>query len=129
MPLRILVVEDSSSMRALIATTVEELTDSEVVQAANGFEALKLLPSRRFDVVITDINMPEINGLEIVNFIKANETYRKIPVIIVTTEAAAADRDKGLALGAAAYVTKPFEPEDLKAIVQQVARRPPRLTV
>lgn len=129
MPLNILVVEDSSSMRALIASAVEELADSEAVQAADGFEALKLLPSRRFDVIITDVNMPSINGLEIVNFIQANETYRKIPIIIVTTEAAVADRDKGLALGAAAYITKPFDPEDLKTLVQRLARRPPRLAV
>ncbi|HEY5594978.1 MAG TPA: response regulator [Nitrospiria bacterium] len=122
MPKKILVVEDSSTMRSLIASTVEELTGYEAVEAGNGFEALKALPAHRFDLIITDINMPDINGLEIIHFVKNNAEYKNIPLIVVTTEQGDADRKKGLALGAAEYITKPFDPERLKAIVKRITR-------
>lgn len=108
-----MVIEDSLTMRALIADTVEEAGDVEVRQAENGFDALRILPREKFDLIITDINMPDINGLEIIHFVKTNPNYRKIPIIIVTTEKSEEDRKKGMALGADAYVTKPFNPEDL----------------
>ena len=122
MPKKILVVEDSSTMRSLIASTVEELTGYEAVEAGSGFEALKALPAHRFDLIITDINMPDINGLEIIHFVKNNAEYKNIPLIVVTTEQGDADRKKGLALGAAEYITKPFDPERLKAIVKRITR-------
>lgn len=119
---KVLVVEDSSAMRSLISSTVEELAGYETVEAGNGFEALKALPAHQFDLIITDINMPDINGLEIVNFVKNNASYKKIPMIIVTTEQGDEDRKKGLALGAAEYITKPFDPEKLKTIVRKVTQ-------
>ncbi len=118
MALKVLVVEDSSIMRSLIATTVEEIRGAKVVEAKSGFEALRILPKEKFDLVITDINMPDINGLEIINFLKTNPNYEKIPIVIVTTEAGAEDRKKGLALGASEYITKPFKPEELKRVVE-----------
>ena len=117
---KVLVVEDSSAMRSLIASTVEELKGYETVQAGNGFEALKTLPTQRFDLIITDINMPDINGLEIINFVKGNTSYKDIPLIIVTTEQGEADRKKGLALGAEEYITKPFDPEKLQAVIRRI---------
>lgn len=122
MPKKILVVEDSSTMRSLIASTIEELTGYETVEAGNGFEALKALPSHQFDLIITDINMQDINGLEIIHFVKNNAAYQNIPMIIVTTEQGEEDRKKGLALGAAEYITKPFDPERLKAIVKRITK-------
>ncbi|MBI3995376.1 MAG: response regulator [Nitrospirae bacterium] len=119
---KVLVVEDSAAMRSLIASTVEELTGYETVEAGNGFEALKALPAHRFDLIITDINMPDINGLEIIHFVKGNAAYKEIPLIVVTTEQGEADRQKGLALGAAEYITKPFDPEKLKAVVKRITR-------
>ena len=119
---KVLVVEDSAAMRSLIASTVEELTGYETVEAGNGFEALKALPGHRFDLIITDINMPDINGLEIIHFVKGNAAYKEIPLIIVTTEQGEADRKKGLALGASEYITKPFDPEKLKAAVKRITR-------
>jgi len=120
MPKKVLVVEDSAAMRSLISSTVEELSGFETVEAGNGFEALKALPAHRFDLIITDINMPDINGLEIVNFVKNNSAYKDIPMIIVTTERGDEDRKKGIALGATEYITKPFDPETLKTIVKKV---------
>ena len=119
MSTRVLVVEDSSTMRSLIATTVEEIDGMEVIEAENGFEALRILPKEQIDLIITDINMPDINGLEIINFVKSNANYQKIPIIVVTTEQAEKDRKKGLALGAVEYITKPFDPKVLRAVVRK----------
>ena len=117
---KVLVVDDSATMRSMVTSTIEEMKGIDVVEASNGFEALKALPSQRFDLIITDINMPEINGLEIVHFVKNSPLYKNIPLIILSTEHGAEDIKKGLALGAQRYITKPFDPEELKKIVQEV---------
>ncbi len=119
MGFKVLIVEDSKTSREFIAATVESIEGLEVHLANNGFEALKLLPRYRFDLIITDINMPDINGLELINFVKKNPNYRDTPLIIVTTEGREQDRDKGLALGAAEYLVKPFEPTSLEALVRK----------
>lgn len=117
---RVLVVDDSASMRSLLVSTLEEIEGIEAVEACNGFEALKALPMQPFDLIMTDINMPEINGLEIVHFIKSNQTYQRIPLIIVSTERGQTDIQKGLALGAQKYITKPFDPEQVKKTVKEL---------
>ena len=119
MPKKILITEDSPTMRSLIISTIAALGDFEIVEAANGFEALRILPQEKVDLVITDINMPDINGLELVSFVKSNPNYRSIPLFIISTEGRDRDREKGLALGADAYLVKPFEPEELQALIQR----------
>ena len=122
---RILIVEDSATMRSLLATALEELDlPVKIVEADSGFEALRLLPREEFDLVVTDINMPDINGLELVSFVKGNAKYRGIPLIIVSTEGSDRDRDKGLGLGADAYMVKPFEPEMLRQVARDLLARP-----
>ena len=116
---KILVTEDSPTMRAMIAATIEAMGDYEIFEAPNGFEALRLLPREKVDMVITDINMPDINGLELVNFVKKNQMYRDIPLVIVSTEGSARDREKGLGLGADAYLVKPFDPQELQDLVRR----------
>jgi two-component system, chemotaxis family, chemotaxis protein CheY len=115
--LRILVVEDSSSMRTFMRSTLEagilDFGDVEVVEAASGFDALRLLPRGRYDLVITDINMPDINGLELVQFIRKSEHHKATPVVLISTQSSDRDRRRGLELGANAYLTKPFTPETL----------------
>jgi two-component system chemotaxis response regulator CheY len=115
---RILIVEDSPTMRSLLASSLEDLdTPVKIVEAQSGFEALRFLPRESFDLVVTDINMPDINGLELVSFIKNNGKYASIPLVIVSTEGSDRDRDKGLRLGADAYLVKPFDPEALRQVV------------
>ncbi len=104
----------------MLMSIIEEIKDVELVEANNGFEALKALPQQSFDLIITDINMPEINGLEIVHFVKSNPAYQKIPLIIISTEHGQADIKKGLALGAQKYITKPFDPDQLKKTVKEL---------
>jgi two-component system chemotaxis response regulator CheY len=114
---RILIVEDSSATRALLSSALEGLPGPvKIVEAESGFEALRALPRQRFDLILTDINMPDINGLELVSFVKTDPRYRSIPLVIVSTEGSERDRDKGLRLGADAYVVKPFQPEALRQL-------------
>ena len=115
----VLIVEDSKAIRSLIRIALEEAGEFLTEEAGNGFEALKMLPTRKFDLIITDINMPDINGLELIGFVKANQAYKDIPLIIVSTEKTEQDRKRGMALGAAAYIVKPFRKEDLLAMVKK----------
>ena len=113
----ILVVDDSSTTRSLVASFLADWEDVDVIEAASGFEALRVLPARRVDLIVTDINMPDINGLELISFVRANQNYRRIPVVIITTENRAEDRKRGLDLGASDYLVKPFGAEELRRAV------------
>jgi len=120
LPSKILVVEDSPTTRAMIISAIEEVAGGlEIFESKNGFEALKLLPHHSFDLIITDINMPDINGLELVSFVKRNQAYKHIPLIIITTEGSERDREKGISLGANEYLVKPFNPEMLQNVVKK----------
>jgi len=114
--LKVLVVEDSSSMRAYLTTIIEGGTESfdlEIVEASSGFEALKTLPHHKFDAILTDINMPDINGLELVSFLKNHPVHRAIPIMVISTESREEDRRRAAALGAEEYLVKPFQAKDL----------------
>jgi len=114
--LRVLIVEDSTSMRAFVRaalTGAPELGELEVAEAQNGFDALRLLPRGAWDLVITDINMPDINGLELISFIKKSEAHKATPILIISTASAERDRERGLLLGASGYLVKPFSAEAL----------------
>jgi len=117
-----LVVEDSPTMRGIIISSLATFNDVQSVEVTNGFEALKILPQKSFDIILTDINMPDINGLELLSFLKNHPNYRSIPVVIISTEKSEADRKRGLALGADDYLTKPFDPKDLQFIIKRLLK-------
>jgi two-component system chemotaxis response regulator CheY len=114
---RILVVEDSASMRSFVRNALELDSRSsagvDVVEASSGFEALRLLPRGPYDLVITDINMPDINGLELIRFIRRSESHKHTPVLIISSQSSERDRARGLSLGANGYLIKPFSQETL----------------
>jgi two-component system chemotaxis response regulator CheY len=115
-------------MRSFVRTALEgggsELPDVEIVEASGGFEALRLLPRGPYDLVITDINMPDINGLELIQFIRTSEQHRSTPILLISTQSSEKDRKRGLSLGADGYVAKPFTPEALRAAAaEQLERR------
>lgn len=115
---RVLVVEDSQTMREWIAAVLEEIEPPlQVDLAASGFEALRLLPRHQYDLIITDINMPDIHGLEVISFARSDARHAQTPLVIVSTESSEEDRRRGLALGANAYLVKPFPAQDLARIV------------
>jgi two-component system chemotaxis response regulator CheY len=111
-------------MRSLLVSALEDLEGAlKISEVESGFEALRQLPRESYDLILTDINMPDINGLELVSFVKSNSAYRSIPLIIVSTEGSERDRDKGMSLGADAYLVKPFDPEDLRQIARRLLSR------
>jgi two-component system chemotaxis response regulator CheY len=125
----VLLVEDSAAMREFVSAALESNDagdlDLAVTRAGSGFEALKILPRQRFDLIITDINMPDINGLELVRFLRDSPQHRTTPLFIISTEGRDRDRQKGLALGANEYLVKPFPAEDVVRLARQylTARR------
>lgn len=114
----ILIVEDSATTRSMIRAVLEDAGDFETVEASTGFEALKKLPSQKFDLILTDINMPDINGLELINFVRSDPRYAGIPMVIISTEKSEEDKKRGLAMGANAYVTKPFRAKELQETIR-----------
>ncbi len=113
-------VEDSASTRSFVRAILEDpasvaaMGALEVTEAQSGFDAMRLLPRARYDLIITDINMPDVNGLELIHFIRKSEHYRTTPLVIISTQATERDVERGRQLGADAFVPKPFSPEALR---------------
>src|ERR1041384_276505 len=107
--LHALVVEDSPTMRQLIVFALSRVKILKVVEADDGVDALKKLSQQHFDILITDINMPMMDGLKLVSMVRKDEVHKDIPIIIITTEGAQEDRQRALSLGANAYITKPIQ--------------------
>ncbi len=106
-----------SFVRAILedsTTVAPPLGPVEVTEAESGFDAMRLLPRARYDLVITDINMPDVNGLELISFVRKSPVYRTTPLLIISTQATERDVERGRRLGADAYVAKPFTPEVLR---------------
>jgi two-component system chemotaxis response regulator CheY len=116
---RILVADDSTATRAMVAAALSDLKHVQVERVSTGIEAIKLLSTTGIDLVLTDIHMPEINGLELVRFIKSDGRLRSIPVIVISTEAAEDDRRRALSLGADDYLPKPFSAPQLQHIISK----------
>jgi len=117
---RVLVVEDSSAMRAFVRAALEEGSIvGEVIEAQSGFEALRILPRESFELAIVDINMPDVNGLELIRFMRTSEAHAHTPLLIISSEASAKDRERGLGLGANDYLAKPFTAQ---ALIEAVVR-------
>jgi len=116
---RVLVVEDSASTRAFVRAVLEgetfaqRLGGAEVTEAKSGFEAMRMLPRGPYDLIITDINMGDINGLELIAFVRKNEHHKSTPLVIISTQSTERDVERGMALGANKFVAKPFAAEQL----------------
>ncbi|HEX9296274.1 MAG TPA: response regulator [Polyangiaceae bacterium] len=120
---RILVVEDSASTRSFIRSALESsghLGVFDIVEASSGFDALRLLPRGPYDLVITDINMPDINGLELVQFIRKSDRHRSTALLIISTQSSEKDRMRGLSLGADEYLAKPLSADVLVSAVNRL---------
>lgn len=116
---RVLVVEDSASTRAFVRAVLEgddfahRFGGAEVTEAKSGFEAMRLLPRGPYNLIITDINMADINGLELIAFVRKSEHHKRTPLVIISTQLTERDVERGLALGADKFVAKPFAAEQL----------------
>lgn len=116
MAFNILIVDDSSSMRSIIAKIIKAsgFNAGELLEAADGKEAMKVLASEWVDIVMTDINMPHMSGMELISEMKKDELLRSIPVLVVTTEGSDKRVQEAFKLGAMGYIKKPFLPEEIK---------------
>jgi two-component system chemotaxis response regulator CheY len=117
-----LIVEDSPTMRQLISFSLKRIQNAKIVEASDGVDALKKLSESKFHLIIADINMPMMDGLKLLSIIRKDPQYNNVPVIIVTTEGAEADRDKGMKLGANAYLSKPIQTNDLVKTVRELLK-------
>src|SRR5258708_5283113 len=109
--LRVLVVEDSAAMRSFVTAALEQGGPFDVTTCGSGFGGRRALPRGPFALITTDINMPDINGLELVKFVRESERHRETPMVLISTDSRAADREGGMKLGADASLVKPFEPQ------------------
>ena len=107
----LLVVDDSKVMRDMVAACLRPNTTIAVTQASSGLEAIEKLSMQKFDVVVLDLNMPDIGGIEVVEFVRSQDKLRTLPIIIVTTRGDEASRANALRVGATKFLTKPFTPE------------------
>jgi two-component system chemotaxis response regulator CheY len=118
MPKTILTVDDSASVRQMIAFTLRE-AGYAVVEAVDGKDALAKL-SGSIDLIISDVNMPEMNGIELVRSVRASGAYKYVPILMLTTESQPAMKQEGKAAGATGWIVKPFRPDQLISVIQRV---------
>ena len=115
-----LVVEDSPPMRKMIVFALSRVRELDVVEADDGVDALRRIAGTKFDIIITDINMPILDGLKLVKRLRADDNYKDVPIVIITTEGAAEDRQRALTLGASAYITKPIQAQQVISLVREI---------
>lgn len=122
MAFNVLIVDDSSSMRAIIKKIIKVsgFDVGEFLDASDGKEALKVLTDEWVDIVLTDINMPNVNGMELMAEMKKDELLRSIPIVMITTQGSEKKIQEAMDLGASGYVKKPFLPEDIKRTLSSI---------
>lgn len=106
-------------MRSLVGSMINALDGYLVREARSGSEALTVLAKEQFDLIITDIHMPDFSGLELIRWVRQSQEHCRTPVIIISTEGGVRDRERGLALGANEYLAKPFDPQELQRLVRR----------
>lgn len=122
MPSTILIVDDSRTVRTMVRQALEA-DQHQVVEATDGVAALAALDTGPADLVITDVNMPEMDGLRLVRALRDRPDYRFIPILVLTTESGDEIKQRGREAGATGWLVKPFNPEQLRKTVQHVVRR------
>jgi len=117
----ILIADDSESVRELVEFTLRQAGYS-VLKSEDGDDALRYLTGQPIDLVITDLNMPKVDGISLIREIRKNHHYTSVPVLLLTTESQAAKKEEARAAGATGWIVKPFVQEKLLAVVQKVIR-------
>jgi two-component system chemotaxis response regulator CheY len=120
MALTVMTVDDSRTMRDMVSFTLKEAGYS-VIEAEDGVQALDVLSKNKADVIITDLNMPNMDGITLIKNLRGNASYRTTPILMLTTEADETKKAAGREAGATGWIVKPFNPEKLLAVVQKVA--------
>ena len=116
----LLVVDDSATTRMLISLTLKKEGRYNITEVSNGKEAVDMLGDGSVDCVLTDINMPHMNGLDLITYIRSKHSEPKVPIIVITTQGEEESRDEGLKKGANAYLTKPISGPKLVSLVKEL---------
>ena len=117
---KILVVDDSPTMRRMVIASLRELQDISFDEAGNGLEAIEHLALAPVGLIVLDLNMPDMHGLEVVQFVRHHQAYREIPIIVLTTRGDDTSRTAALEAGASRYLTKPFLPGVLASFAREL---------
>lgn len=115
----IMTVDDSASVRQMVSFTLREL-GYQVVEAVDGEDALSKLNGTTVHMLLTDLNMPNMDGIELIRNVRANSSYKFIPIVMLTTESQEEKKQDGKAAGATGWIVKPFKPEQLLAVIKKV---------
>lgn len=115
---RILIVEDSPTMRQLLVFALKRMKDADIVEAQDGMDGLRKVTSDHFDLALVDINMPVMDGLKLISLIRAEDSLREMPIVVITTEGAKEDRERALSLGANEYLTKPIQANKVLSVAK-----------
>jgi two-component system chemotaxis response regulator CheY len=116
----VLIVEDSPTMRQLLVYAVGRVEGVDTIEAVDGVDALKKLAEATPDIILADINMPVMDGLKLVKRVRSDEKLSGIPIVIITTEGAEEDRERALALGANAFITKPIQAPQVVELIRSL---------
>jgi two-component system, chemotaxis family, chemotaxis protein CheY len=116
----ILVVDDSRVMREMVIACLRGEADVAFEQASSGLEAIEKLSLKRFDLMVLDLNMPDIGGFEVIEFVRGQDKVRSLPILVLTTRGDEGSKSKALSLGASRFLTKPFEPEQLITAIRSL---------
>jgi two-component system chemotaxis response regulator CheY len=117
-----LVVEDSPMMRQLLVFALSRVKHLRVTEADDGVDGLRKLAAGKFDIILTDINMPIMDGLKLVKRVRSDPTHKDTPIIVITTEGSQEDRQRAMQLGANAYITKPIQAPQVVAKVKELLK-------
>ncbi len=121
-PKTILFVEDSPTMRRIIANSLRQVGFDDIIEAENGVDALEKVEGRKIDLVVTDWNMPEMNGAELVKTLREMPAYAEVPIVMITTRGMKDDVMTAMKLGVNGYIVKPFTPEILQEKLRSIIR-------
>lgn len=116
---RVMIVDDSATVRQVLQMTLAQ-AGYEIIEAVDGEDALKLFPESNIDMLVTDLNMPNVDGIDLIKQVRKNKGNRFMPIVMLTTESQPERKKQGKEAGASGWITKPFKPEQLLSIVQMV---------
>jgi len=119
---KVLIVEDSPTMRQLIAFALKRIRGIKIVEANDGVDGLKKLSGDKFDLILSDINMPIMDGLKLVSLVRRDPNFKDVPIVIITTEGASEDRERALSLGANDYITKPIQTTQILDVARRLLK-------
>jgi two-component system chemotaxis response regulator CheY len=117
----VMTVDDSRSVRQMVSFTLQQ-AGYQVIEAEDGADALRKLNGSKVNMVLTDLNMPNMNGIELTKALRADQAYKFVPIILLTTESQDSKKLEGKAAGATGWIVKPFKPEQLLAVIKKVVQ-------